>query len=130
MSTGPRAYNILRGYINREWDRLSNMDLFKAEQELDEPLPTTSSQPAATPNPEQTEARARSVLGVSADADYAEIRKAYESLFERSDPNRFSEGSMERAQATQIHAKVERAFRLLSKSADATEQRFRSLEID
>ena len=36
MGTGKRAYDILRGYIGKEYERLSGLDQASAEAELDE----------------------------------------------------------------------------------------------
>lgn len=141
MSEARRAYDILRGYIGREWNRISGVDEASAERELEEAL--------ASPRPskrsdesgeyivstrlltdEEKPAYARKLLGVGADAGFAEIRKKFERLNERSDPKKFAEGSIEREQAAIIQRRVVWAYQVLTEHLDGTEKRFRSLEID
>lgn len=139
MSTGRRAYDLLRGYVNREYDRLSGIDRINAERELDAALdaPTfeatrgytqTVSQAPAGPSDER--AHAARILGVSLNADYLEIRKTYDRLNKRGDPSNFPEGSDERKQASEIQRRVQWAFQILTADVDTTEKRFRSLEIE
>ena len=60
MSNSRRAYNLLRGYVNREVDRLHSLDLKSAWSELEQAMgrsgdaPTASSTAAAATgtNPE------------------------------------------------------------------------------
>lgn len=134
MSTAKRAYDMLRGYVNREWERLQGVEMTDAERELhdaiENPAPrssTAESKPEATAD---QAAIARQVLGVSEGATFADIRKSYERIAGRSDPANFPAGSPEAAQAEQIHRRVHRAYAILTEGMDATEKRFRSLEID
>ncbi|MEQ1936394.1 MAG: hypothetical protein ABL962_21275 [Fimbriimonadaceae bacterium] len=36
MSTGRRAYNMLRGFVNTEWDRINGLDQEAAWRELEQ----------------------------------------------------------------------------------------------
>lgn len=136
MSQGRRAFNILRGYIDREWDRLQGLEWFNAQAELDAPtIPTTTNAGVETPapvelSPEDELKLARQILGVSETATFAEISKAYERLAKRSDPKRFPEGSEVQAQAEQIHRRVSIAYNKLAATFPATEKRFQGLEIE
>lgn len=125
---GRRAYNVLRGYVNREWDRIHGIELDTAEQELLDY--EVKSQPAMAPAPVNHQEHARRLLGVAADAKFADIRKAYLRLSQRSDPKNFPAGSEEAKQAAEIHRKVHWAFQQLAVDADPTEKRFSSLEIE
>jgi hypothetical protein len=137
MSTGRRAYDILRGYVNREWERIQGVELSDAERELYESMdPATA---AATPVPASAPvahstvldaAKAREMLGVGPDATFAEIRMSFERITKRSDPANFPPGSAEAKQADEIHRRVHRAYAILTEGMDSTEKRFRSLEID
>jgi len=105
MSAGRRAYDLLRGYINREWDRIHGMERLDALQELDANASprSTSSSPASTDvdsdPPVDLKAHARQILGVSPSAEFEEIRRAFERLSRRSDPSNFTEGTPEAAHA-------------------------------
>lgn len=133
MSLG-RAYDLLRGYINREWDRIQGMERLDALQELDEvSTPATSpasSESGTSTNPPDLKAHARQILGVSPTADFDEIRKAFERLSRRSDPANFPEGTPEANHAADILKKVNWAYRQLTDDVDAMEKRFKSLEIE
>ncbi len=140
MSTGKRAYNVLRGYINQEWDRIQGVDQDRAWRELNEMVGGKNAETAAreevmaanaTPaaTPEDKAAHARRLLGVAPDAGFDEIRKTFERLTKRSDPKNFPEGSDEAKHAADIQKKVNWAFGVLTEGMDATEKRFRSLEI-
>jgi len=137
VSTGKRAYDLLRAYVNQEWDRIQGLDRSEAVQELDEALDATRNYKAAqTPkvdvpvSPMEAEAYARQVLGVPANADFETIRHAFEKLCKRSDASRFPAGSPEARQAVDIQKRVYWAYNLLTQNVDETEMRFRSLEID
>jgi hypothetical protein len=137
MSTGRRAYDILRGYVNHEWERIKGVEMSDAERELYESLdPTTA---AATPVPASAPvahntvldaSKAREILGVGPDATLAEIRASFDRITKRSDPANFPPDSPEAKQAATIHQRVHRAYAILTEGMDATEKRFRSLEID
>lgn len=141
MSTGKRAYDLLRGYVNREYDRIRGVDLDNAQQELNDVLDgkmpassVTSSERTDTaptmPPGFSREERACKILGVEPKCSFEEIRKSFERLNKRSEPSNFPAGSQERDQAAQIQKHVQWAYGVLSESVDTVEKRFRSLEID
>jgi hypothetical protein len=138
VNEGRRAYDLLRGYVNREWDRLQGLD--PAQRELEEALdPTYKSQvPHERENVSEYEPvfvgdekdQARRVLGVGVNDDFNTIRQAFEKLNRRSTPSNFPEGSIEAVHAAEIQKRVNWAYAVLSQDIDETEKRFRSLEID
>lgn len=139
MSTAKRAYDMLRGYVNNEWDRIKGVRMDDAEQELEEALANPIARPKAPTGadertPEEAAAAnasvARKVLGVSETADFAEIRACFDRIIKRTDPANFPEGSPEARQAETIHRRVHQAYGILTEGMDATEKRFRTLEID
>ncbi|HLK15393.1 MAG TPA: hypothetical protein VKT78_11365 [Fimbriimonadaceae bacterium] len=141
MSVPKRAYDLLRGYIGREYDRIQSVDFDGAAKELKEafqnpmkpgetPEPmvrVTTSRPAT---PAERRAAACTVLGVDDKADFGAIKTAYDRLNRRSDPKNFPKGSDEAKQAALIQRRVQDAYRYLADQADATEVRFKSLEIE
>lgn len=133
MSEARRAYDLLRGYINREYDRIRGVDLESAERELNESLKSAMppKSPPVPPLPQfSKEERARRILGVAPDAGFDEIRRAYERLNKRGDPARFAAASIERQHAAEIQKSVQWAYAVLTANVDAIEKRFKSLEID
>jgi hypothetical protein len=139
VSAAKRAYDILRGYVGREWDRIQGVEHELAEKELNEALQDPSYRSPSAYAGDRSEVyersrdpveAARKLLGVSASAGFAEIRKAFERLNRRSDPEKFPKGSREREQAAAIQKRVHWAYGVLTDSVDATEKRFKSLEID
>jgi hypothetical protein len=145
MGPARRAYDLLRGYVNNEWERIQGVDRKYAERELSEAMdnpatlrrpdpqsydsPSTGSHVPAVNAVDRTE-RARQILGVAQNADFDAIRHAFEKLNRRSDPNNFAEGSEARANAAEIQKRVQWAYGVLTEGMDVTEKRFRSLEID
>lgn len=136
MSTARRAYDILRGYIGQEWERIQSVEESSARTELNDSLktPTPASAPSSDPLPaaaatEDKDAYARRLLGVNANASFDEIRKQFERLNRRSDPANFPPGSAEANQASEIQKRVHWAYGFLTEHMDTTEKRFRSLEI-
>ncbi len=131
MSMGRRAYNVLRGYVGREWERIQGLEEDVATQELNaETLPKAKPASDLPPIPEvNREAHARTLLGVGPQAPFEDIRKAFERLNKRSDPANFPPGSSEATQAAEIQKRVHWAFGVLTEGMDATEKRFKSLEI-
>lgn len=134
MSTGRRAYDLMRGYVNREWDRIKGVEFDNAERELQEAL----EQPIQRkPTVEETQESlvvdrqltASKILGVPINAPFAEIHKSFEKLKKRSDASNFPSGSPEAAQAIEIQRRVQWAYGVLTEGMDVTEKRFRSLEI-
>lgn len=137
MSTGRRAYDILRGYVNREWDRIQGLERSDALRELEDSLDPASPEYRPTPRPKledvppaDAKTHARHILGVNDAADFEEIRGAFDKLSKRSDPSRFPEESAESRQAADIQRKIYWAYSVLTEDVDTTERRFRSLEID
>lgn len=142
MSTARRAYNLLRAYINREWDRLESVFRADAERELEESLnPTPASAPPQTSDKsertgidiseeERRLQEAYRVLGLSRDASLTDLKRAYKRLSERSRPTNFPEGSEERKRAARIHLKVQEAYDTLLPILDTRLQRFKSLDLD
>lgn len=135
MSSARRAYDLVRGYVNREFDRLSNVGKSPEEQELDDALSYPAQTAPTTPrqvslSPEEERAHACRILGLEPTAPFQEIRKAYETLNQRSDPNRFPEASEERSQAMTIQRRIQWAYRKMTENLDTTEMRFRTLEIE
>lgn len=144
MNEASRAYNLLRAYVNREWDRVKGIDASAAWRELEESLngPTLRSDSSATttcasttPNldaasPEDLAATARKILDVGDDADYETIRKAYEKINRRTQPGTFEEGSPEEEHASVLLRQATWAYQTLTKDVSATVKRFRSLEFE
>lgn len=135
MGTARRAYDIMRGYVNREWDRISGTEADEAQIELDAamattPLPGASAQVPAPAKPTDMKDRARTILGLAAEANFGDIRKAFERLNKRSDPKNFPPGSVEAIKAAEIQKQIHWAYGTLTEGMDTTEKRFRSLEIE
>ncbi|MBS1716149.1 MAG: DnaJ domain-containing protein [Armatimonadetes bacterium] len=126
----------MRGFLTSEWDRIRRIEseLFgtpqeapwAAEQQAETP---TATPPAAPLSKEDANTTARKLLGVTETATYDEIRDAFKRLNERSDPDKFPEGSKERENAAQIQKRIQWAYSLLSAPFDSSEKRFKSLEI-
>ncbi len=137
MSEFKRAYDLLRGYVNQEWDRIKSSDLEKAWQELNTPSPPKQVEPknqeeVANQESESQDhkALARGILGVTQDATFAEIKRSFDRLNSRSNPKNFPEGSAEATNAQKIQTRVNWAYRVLIDDKPATEKRFQSLEIE
>lgn len=140
MNEAKRAYNIIRGYVGREWDRIKEFERSLAENELDEamrePVKSEGSEDDVARATEDLERQvdrtgiARKMIGVAEDADFKTIRKKFEELKERSDPAKFPAGSKEQTQAEQIQKRAYWAYNVLTEHFDATEKRFRTLEIE
>jgi hypothetical protein len=139
MSTGRRAYDILRGWVSHEWDRIREIEHDLAEDELresmDKPYPTH------IPNESKTEeqvkaakadarAHACNLLGVDEKASFEDIRKAFDRLNKRSDPARYPANSPERTQAAEIQKRIHWAYQVLTDSLNNIQKRFRSLELE
>lgn len=139
MSTGKRAYDILRGWVNHEWDRIREIERDLAEDEMrqtmDQPAVTrtvtremTESEVAAAKEDART--HARKLLGLKEGASFEEIRKCFDRLNQRSDPAKYPEGSAEQKQAADIQTKIHWAYTQLTDGVDSIDKRFRSLEIE
>lgn len=140
MSDFKRAYDMLRGYVNREWDRIRSVEWSTAWQELetairpeaparDADAPAEPAAPEVQPGLDLDEV-ARNILGVAADADFEKVRAAFRRLHKRSDPSAFPAGSVEAHNAARIQQRVNWAYVRLTAGTSETERRFRSLEID
>lgn len=146
MSLGQRAYDLLRGYVNTEWDRIHRAEdddpaAKELAESLTQPSPLKSSTvkstsliegtgPSTQSTPEERNDLARRILGVSGDAGFSDVRHAYERINRRADPANFPENSPEARQAAQIQKRVQWAFAVLGETFDCTEKRFQSLEIE
>ena len=143
MSLGRRAYNLLRGYINREWDRIKSWERQDALRELEATTykPRRPKDVSATESePERTvlyvaegttpiEA-ARHVLGVEEGASFREIHHKFAKLNRRTKPMNLERGTDERRQAADIQKKIHWAYRTLTADMSDAEKRFGSLEIE
>ena len=145
MSAGRRAYDLLRGYVNTEWDRIHKVEdddpaARELAESLQQPSPrihSTSVKPEpglSTQGPAQTPEEkcdlARRILGLEGEVGFSEVRHAYERINRRADPANFPENSPEAKQAAQIQRRVQWAYAVLSETFDCTEKRFQSLEIE
>lgn len=112
---------------------------------MDEGTPIHAPQPTAVPTgaqirppvPDHAETSAPAtplskyyrVMGVEEGADLSVIDGAYNRLVARCNPERFGEGSEERAAAREILNRVEEAYNALRDALDPTAGRFDKLEI-
>lgn len=134
MSTARRAYDIVRGYVNHGWDRVSSLDP-QAESELREalanPLPPAAS-PTAPKPPPMTLDVARRLLGVAEGASVREVRKAHDDLAKAIDPARFTADEQATARAKELSSRLRMALVLAEANAksDPIADRFSGLEID
>jgi hypothetical protein len=138
MGTGRRAYNLLRAYVGREFERIKNWERLDALRELEAPVKPEPS--AKEDDPEKTvvfipegstrEEAARHILEVKEGATFQEIRFAFVKLSRRSDPTNFSEGSDEHRKARDVYRRVHWAYRVLTEKTSDSEKRFGSLEIE
>lgn len=88
--------------------------------------PDPSAATGPDPDPIQTAYR---VIGVPAGSDIATVDAAVAKLRERAAPDRFAEGSTERADAARIQARVDSAYAVLQESLGAPANRFDRLEL-
>lgn len=134
MSTARRAYDLLRSYVNHEWERVRDLDVFKAMQELDQTVDAPAERVTTTrvlePGSDEAKEAARKVLGVPAAAPFDEIRRQFERLTRRADPQRFPEDSQERRHAAELLRQVSWAYNELTRDVPVTQKRFQSLEIE
>lgn len=139
MSTGRRAYDILRGWVSHEWDRIREIERDAAVDELresmDQPAPRSTQVGVRTEEQlkaakEDARAHACRLLGVGDRATFEEIRRAFDKLNKRSAPERFPVNSSERTQAAEIQKRIHWAYQVLTESLGTTEKRFRSLELE
>lgn len=140
MSTGKRAYDILRAYASYEWDQLhprganTQSEEQELQQALDQPWtiqkPNTAEAPSLPEMPTDPVEKARAMLGVKEGDDFQTIHGVYADLMKRSRPDRFPAGSEERFKAERIRRFVQEAYKTLTDKMDPTERRFGSLELD
>jgi len=153
VSTGRRFYDLARAHVNSEWDRLKDLDIFDkindglhrsdAQAELEAATPATTQtesvaferieyvvEKRVVTDPEEKRRIARSVLGVGPEAQYEEIREAFERLSRRANPSNFPDNTSERKQAQELHRRVHLAYQTLTENMDSTERRFKNLELD
>jgi len=140
MREAKRAYNVLRAFVNQEFDRIKSVDVMDAWRELDatpgqpassaENSVTDSTTLSAEAGANELEATARTILNVTAKASFDEIRKAYERISRRVQPEQFTEGTPEAQQAGELLRKATWAYQFLTKDISVAERRFRSLEIE
>lgn len=141
MSVGKRVSRLMKAYLNHHWERISAL-IQEEEQEAQarqqalrelENLPTSPHSPPPPP-PEQDRnseiSRAYRTLGLEVGASLSVVRRTYQELARRANPERFPEGSVERARAEQIHARIERAYQTLLLHLDHSSARFRNLDLD
>ena len=132
MSTGRRAYDIVRGYVNHGWDRVSGIDE-GAEAELraamEAPTPAT---PSAPPPPPMTVDVARRLLGVEASASARQVERAYDDLVKAIDPDRFTADPQAASRAKELGSRLRMARELARANAtsDPITDRFSGLEIE
>lgn len=136
MSEAKRAYNVLRAFVNNEWERVKGLDLQNAWRELDAPIgeqprqPEEQANPISSMEPTELEANARTILNVTAKASFDEIRRAFEKINRRVQPQNFESGTDEARHAQELLRKATWAYQYLTKDMSAAERRFRSLELD
>lgn len=143
MGVGKRVTRLMKAYLNHHWERIEALireheqeaqARAEALEELERPatrdaVPTPSSaQPAASAESEIR--RAYRTLGLEEGADLSRVRRAYQELSRRAHPDRFPEGSPERARAEQIYTQIEWAYRTLLVHLDQSAARFRNLDLD
>ncbi|KAA0225032.1 hypothetical protein FCG40_10220 [Fimbriimonadia bacterium ATM] len=146
MSITRRAYDLLRAYVGREWERIESVFERDARKELDDYLkagkPTDTVPPPPPPSParhrtpaeqakeESRIERAYKVLNLSPGASLQDLKRAYKRLSERSLPTNFPEGTEERRKAAEVHLKVQEAYDTLLPLLDQRLRRFQSLDLD
>lgn len=138
---------LVQAYVGKEWDRVRSIDVMSAIKELDEAVrgPQLEDQEQAIDKAAQTardeadqsdkkaeeyDSAAREILGVGPRAEFVTIRRAYEKLSRRAQPENFLPESEEARQADQLLRRVTWAYTYLTKGMTPSEKRFRSLEIE
>lgn len=152
MAIGKRVTRLMKAYLNYHWERIRTLieeESTEAEarahalKELEQSQPPLAPQSPHNPSLGSTVpthpqasagasevARAYRTLGLPEGADLATVRRTYRELTTRANPERFPEGSEERAKAEQIRSHIERAYQLLLKQLDPSGHRFRHLDIE
>lgn len=139
MEVSNRAYNLLRAYIGREWDRIESLP-GDARRELDDylhsreprPAPKTEAPlPVTVARKEETAVEeAYRVLKLEPKATLADLKRSFKTLSERSLPTNFPDGSDEQKKAALIHERVQKAYDLLLPILDPRLRRFKSLWLE
>lgn len=142
-----RAYNLLRAYIGREWDRIESLP-GDARRELDDYLNHRQHQSETTPDEPRPAEPARAakqsqkseeereieeayrVLKLEPQATLADLKRSFKTLSERSLPTNFPDDSAEQKKAEAIHERVQKAYDLLLPMLDPRLRRFKSLWIE
>ena len=134
MNEVKRAYDMLRGYVGREYDRVVAREHDEAYAELYQPSTSVASVESPTPMPTPTvadpKAEARRILGVLPTDAIEAIDAAYHQLLDRSDPKKFEADSEMQVKAQEIQVKIRWAYGVLTEELDSPSKRFRSLEIE
>jgi hypothetical protein len=132
MNEVKRAYDMLRGYVGREYDRVVSQDRENAYAELYQPsAPAESPVEPLPPVPAvDPKAEARRILGVQPGDAIEVIDASYHQLLDRSDPKKFDAGTEIQAKAQEIQTKIRWAYGILTDDLDSPSKRFRSLEIE
>ncbi len=135
MSSGRRAYDIVRGYVNHGWDRISGVDddaEAELRQALENPIPASNAAPGTPPPPPMTLEVARRLLGVEATASARAVQKAYDELAKAVDPTRFGADPQAAARAKELASRLRVALELAKAHAksDPLGDRFSGLEIE
>ncbi len=134
MDGARRAYDILRGYIGHEWERISAAEPDPAREAFEREMAKLPQPPPAAVPPgvsgALTPEAARGILGAEPGETFGAIKRRYDRLSERADPARFPKGSEEARQAANIRTRVNAAFAVLRDAADPTDRRFGTLEIE
>jgi hypothetical protein len=98
-----------------------------ATQQAVPPTPSTAPpiSPSVSTDPVQTAYR---IIGVPYGSDFLTVQRTVEKLRQRCAPNLFAAGSPEQAQAAEILARVDEAYRVLQTALNAPDGRFDRLE--
>ncbi len=139
MSLARRAYNLLRAYLYREWERVESLFEKSAREELDEylskPAPVVSSGvgtdlPSVSLTEKMTDDLAYQILNLPKTADIDDLQRAYIRMSERTLPANFPEGSEERKKARVLHLRVQEAYEHLLPKLNPRLRRFQCLDIE
>lgn len=141
MSTGKRAYDLLRGYVNHGWDLLQGREETAADAELRQAVERPYREPSEAelenvrpvstpPKPPMDLATARKLLSLDEKASSKQIHAAYDEIAAVVDPKKFPAGSPADLRARDLLARLSEARRILLANIDPTVSRFERLEID
>lgn len=145
MNEFDRAMNFTRAVFNDVKDRIQKLEesgqVRLAKDELEKflrPGQTVEETAISEPNtvyvnslePRDLKAEARRILGVTPEATFGEIHRAFVSLSEKVRPDQFPDSEAERKQAEGVQARVQWAYHTLSAEISEVERRFKTLEIE